>query len=84
MYSVSTFNVFVYTPYYTTQFVCHNHFARKDGRRQSTNTDLQEKMSREVMDSMLRKLSMIVDTAKAACNKLSWVWSLTKLLLDRF
>ena len=41
-------------------------------------------MSREAMDSTLGKLSVMVDTAKAACNKLSWVWSLTKLLLGRF
>ena len=65
------------------QFVCHNHFAWKDGHRQSANTDLEE-MSREATDSTLGKLSVMVDTAKAACNKLSWVWSLTKLLLGRF
>ena len=28
-----------------------------------------EKIPREAMDSMLRKLSMIVHTAKATCNK---------------
>ena len=38
-----------------------------------------EKIPREAMDSMLRKLSMIVHTAKAACNKtrgcVSWTAS---------
>ena len=42
--------------------------------RQYSSPDLEEKISREAMDSMLRKLSMIVDTAKSACNKPSWVW----------
>ena len=70
----STFNVSVYAPYYTTQFVCHNDYAGKDGQCQYSSPGLEAKIPREAMDSTLCKLSMLVRTDKAACNKHSWVW----------
>ena len=70
----STFNVSVYTPYHTTRLVCYNGFTGKMATEHressgSSSPGLVEKIPREAMDSMLRKLSMIVHTAKAACNK---------------
>ena len=64
----STFNVSAYTPYHTTRLVRYNGFAGKMATA-SSSPGLVEKIPREAMDSMLRKLSMIVHTAKAACNK---------------
>ena len=68
--------------YYATWFVHHNEFAEKDSQRQPQtecqyrSPGLEEKISREAIDSLLHKLSicMIVHTAKAACTKHSWVW----------
>ena len=67
----STFNVSVYAPYHTTWLVRYNGFAGKMATESSGSSSpgLVEKIPREAMDSMLRKLSMIVHTAKAACNK---------------
>ena len=65
------FNVSVYTPYHATRLVRYNGFARKDGHNSSGSSSpgLVEKIPREAMDSTLRKLSMFVHTAEAACNK---------------
>ena len=68
----STFSVSVYAPYHTTQLVRYNGFAGKmatESKSGSSSPGLVEKILREAMDSMLRKLSMIIHTAKAACNK---------------
>ena len=40
---------------------------------QYSSLGLKEKISREAMDSTLRKLSIIIRTAKTACKKHSWV-----------